>query len=53
MEMSKEELEALMQKCYNPSITQFRKEDSESWADDARGFAEQCNYVPKEDAEGE
>lgn len=49
MGMTKEEFEALFKKCYNPSITQFKGEDSEDWNETAPDFAEQCNYVPKKE----
>jgi hypothetical protein len=43
--MTKEEFERLFRKCYNPSITDFEKENGESWNDICPDFAEQCNYV--------
>ena len=43
--MTKEEFERLFRKCYNPSITDFEKENGESWNDLAPDFAEKCNYI--------
>ncbi|MBE6514911.1 MAG: hypothetical protein E7Z69_07785 [Thermoplasmata archaeon] len=43
--MSDEEFKRLFKKCYNPSITDFEKENGESWNDIDPDFAERCNYV--------
>lgn len=47
--MSDEEFERLFRKCYNPSITDFEKENGESWNDICPDFAERCNYIGEEE----